>query len=122
MTGKRRLDYDGEEAKWLFPSSPPVLADDYEFDDCDSGNQGLERVESSDEESSNADSSLVPNIGQEDVGVDAAYDDSSDDDIVDETVKEMHEILVKVSPFNPLRADNASQKRSLRPAVEKGAR
>jgi hypothetical protein len=68
-------------------------------DDCDSGKQRLERAESSDEESSNADSSLVPNIGQEDVVVDVADDDSSDDDIVDETVKEMHEILVKVPPF-----------------------
>ena len=43
-------------------------------------------------------------------------DDSSDDDIVDETVKEMHEILVKVPPFNPLRAAaEASKKRNLRP-------
>ena len=67
-------------------------------DDCDSGKQGLERAESSDAESSNADLSLVPNIDQEDV-VDAADDDSSDDDIVDDTVKEMHEILVKVPPF-----------------------
>ena len=83
-------------------------------DDCDSGKQGLERAESSDAESSNADLSLVPNIDQEDV-VDAADDDSSDDDIVDETVKEMHEILVKVPPFNPLRADKAVKKRSLRP-------
>ena len=83
-------------------------------DDCESGKQGLERAESSDEESSNADSSLVPNIGQEDVVVDAADDDSSDDDIVDETVKEMHEILVKVSPFNPLCVDKSVKKRSLR--------
>jgi hypothetical protein len=44
---------------------------------------------------------LVPNVGQEDVLVDAADDESSDDDIVDETVKEMHEILVKVPPFSP---------------------
>ena len=57
---------------------------------------------------------MVPNIDQEDVVVDAD-DDSSDDDIVDETVKEMHEILVKVPPFNPLRADKAVKKRSLRP-------
>jgi hypothetical protein len=85
-------------------------------DDCDSGKQRLERAESSDEESSNADSSLVPNIGQEDVVVDVADDDSSDDDIVDETVKEMHEILVKVPPFNPLRAaSETSKKRNLRP-------
>ena len=63
--------------------------------DCDSGKKGLERAESSDEESSNTDSSLVPNIDQEDVVMDAD-DDSSDDDIVDETGKEMHEILVKV--------------------------
>ena len=68
-------------------------------DDCDSGKQGLERAESSDAESSKADLSLVPNIDQEDVVVDVADDDSSDDDIVDETVKEMHEILVKVPPF-----------------------
>ena len=60
-------------------------------------------------------SRLVPNIDQEDVVVDAD-DDSSDDDIVDETVKEMHEILVKVPPFNPLRAaSEASKKRNLRP-------
>ena len=58
----------------------------------------LERAESSDEESSNADSSLVPNIDQEDVVVNVD-DDSSDGDIVDETVKEMHEILVP--PFHP---------------------
>ncbi len=83
-------------------------------DECDSGKQGLERSESSDAESSNTDSSLVPKIDQEDVVVDAD-DDSSDDDIVDETVKEMHEILVKVSPFNPLRTDKAVKKRSLRP-------
>ena len=83
-------------------------------DDCDSGKQGLERAESSDAESSNADTSLVPNIDQEEVVVDAD-DDSSDDDIVDETVKEMHEILVKVPPFNPLRADKAGKKSSLRP-------
>ena len=31
-------------------------------DDCDIGKKGLVRAESSDEESSNADSSLVPNI------------------------------------------------------------
>jgi hypothetical protein len=89
-------------------------------DDCDSGNQGLERAESSDEESSNTDSSLVPNIGQEDVVVDAD-DDSSDDDIVDETVNEMHEILVKVSPFNPLHAGKAGNTRSLRtvPSIDR---
>ena len=57
-------------------------------DDCDSGKQGLERAESSDAESSNADLSLVPNIDQEDVVVNTADDDSSDDDIVDKTVKE----------------------------------
>ncbi len=57
---------------------------------------------------------MVPNIDQEDVVVDAD-DDSSDDDIVDETVKEMHEMLVKVPPFNPFRADKAGKKRSLRP-------
>ena len=70
-------------------------------DDCYSGKKGLVRAESSDEESSNADSSLVPNIDQEDVVANTADDDSSDDDIVDETVKEMHEILVKVPLFNP---------------------
>ena len=69
----------------------------------------LERAESSDEESSNADSSLVPNIDQEDVVVNVD-DDSSDDDIVDEIVKEMHEILVKAPPFNPLRANKAGKK------------
>ena len=84
-------------------------------DDCDGGKKGLESAESSDAESSNAASTLVPNIDQEDVVVNAADDDSSDDDIVDETVKEMHEILVKVPPFNPLRADKAVKKRSLRP-------
>ena len=67
-------------------------------DDCDSGEKGLVRTESSDEGSSIADSSLVPNIHQEEVVVNVD-DDSSDDDIVDETVKEMHEILVKVPPF-----------------------
>ena len=67
-------------------------------DDCGSGEKGLVRAESSDEESSIADSSLVPNIHQEEVVV-YVDDDSSDDDIVDETVKEMHEILVKVPPF-----------------------
>ena len=60
----------------------------------------LERAEISDEESSNADSNLVPNIDQEDTAVNVD-DDSSDDDIVDETVKEMHEILVKVPLFRP---------------------
>jgi hypothetical protein len=54
-------------------------------DDCDSGKKGLVRVES-----------------------------SSDDDIVHETVKEMHEILVKVSPFNPFRTDKTGNKRRLR--------
>ena len=43
------------------------------------------------------------------------HDDSSDDDMVDETVKEMHEILVKVPPFNPLSSDNAGNKSRLRP-------
>ena len=77
-----------------------------------SGKKGLERTESTDEESSNTDSSLVPNIDQEDVVVNVVVDDSSDDDIVDETVKEMHEILVKVPPFNPLRAlDKTGNKR-----------
>ena len=38
-------------------------------DDCDSGKKGLERGESSEEEISNADSSLVPSIDQEDVVV-----------------------------------------------------
>ena len=42
-----------------------------------------ERSESSEEEISNADSSLVPSIDQEDVAVNAD-DDSSDDDVVDE--------------------------------------
>ena len=81
-------------------------------DDCDSGQQGLERAESSDAESSNADLSLVPNIDQEDV-VDAADDDSSDDDIVDETVKEMHEILVKVPPFSILCAQTRLVRRAI---------
>ena len=67
-------------------------------DDCGSGEKGLVRAESSAEESSTADSSLVPNIHQEEVVV-YVDDDSSDDDIVDETVKEMHEILDKVPPF-----------------------
>ena len=57
-------------------------------DDCDSGKKGFERAESSDEESLNAVSTLVPNIDQEDVVVNTADDDSSDDDIVDKTVKE----------------------------------
>jgi hypothetical protein len=35
-------------------------------------------------------------------------DDSSDDDVVDETVKEMHDILVKIPPFNPLRSDSGA--------------
>ena len=84
-------------------------------DDCDSGKQGLERAESSDEERSNsADSSLVPNVDQEDVLVDAADDDSSDDILWTKLSMEMHEILVKVPPFNPLHPDKAGKKRSLR--------
>ena len=74
----------------------------------------LERAESSEEESSNADSSLVPNIDQGDVVVNTTDDDSSNDDIVDETIKEMHEILVKVPPFNPLITDKAGKQRELR--------
>ncbi len=70
-------------------------------DDCDSGKKRLERDESSEEESSNVDSSLVPNIDEEDVVSVNGDDDSSDDDMADETVKERHEILVKVPPFNP---------------------
>ena len=57
--------------------------------------EGLEIDESSEEESSNADSSLVPHIDREDVAFNGD-DDSSGDDVVDETVKEIHEILVKV--------------------------
>jgi hypothetical protein len=82
-------------------------------DDCDSEKQELERTESSDAESSNTDTSLVPNIDQEEVVVDVD-DDSSDDDIVDETVKVMREISVKVSPFNPFLTDKAGKKSSLR--------
>ena len=42
-------------------------------------------------------------------------DHSIDDDIVDQTVKEMHEILVKVPPFNPWSAEKANRKRRLHP-------
>jgi hypothetical protein len=37
-------------------------------------------------------------------------DDSSDDDVVDETVKEMHDILVKIPPFNPLLSDSRTSR------------
>jgi hypothetical protein len=86
-------------------------------DDCrDSGIKGLERDATSEEESSHANSSLVPNIDREDV-VANVDDDSSDDDIVDETVERMHEILVKVPPFIHLRADKTGKKRRLRPVT-----
>ena len=72
----------------------------------------LERAESSDEESSNADSSLVPNIDQEDVVVNVD-DDSSNGDIVDETVKECMRSWYLL--FTLFRANKASNKRKLRP-------
>jgi hypothetical protein len=72
----------------------------------DSGNSA-EKDETSVEENSDRFSDLVPNIGQEDVVV-SIDDDSSDDDVVDETVKEMHDILVKIPPFNPLHSDSTS--------------
>jgi hypothetical protein len=72
----------------------------------DSGNSA-EKDDTSVEENSNTFSDLVSNIGQEDVVV-SIDDDSSDDDVVDETVKEMHDILVKISPFNPLRSDTVT--------------
>jgi hypothetical protein len=72
----------------------------------DSGNN-VEKDETSVEENSDTFSDLVPNIGRENVVVNV-YDDFSDDDIVDETVKEMHDILVKISPFNPLHSDTVA--------------
>ncbi len=41
-------------------------------------------------------------------------DDFSDDDIVDETVKEIHDILVKISPFNPLCSDTVAGRAGIR--------
>ncbi len=55
----------------------------------------------------------MPNIGQENVVVNV-NDDFSDDDIVDETIKEMDDILVKISPFNPLRSDTAAGRAGMR--------
>ena len=78
----------------------------------DSGNSA-EKDETSVEENSDTFSDLVPNIGQEDVVV-SIDDDSSDDDVVDETVKEMHDILVKIPPFNPLRSDSAAGRVGMR--------
>ena len=78
----------------------------------DSGNND-EKDETSVEENSDTFSDLVPNIGQEDVVV-SIDDDSSDDDVVDETVKEMHDILVKIPPFNPLRSDSAAGRAGMR--------
>ena len=78
----------------------------------DSGNSA-EEDEASAEENSDTFSDLVPNIGQENVVVNV-NDDFSDDDIVDETVKEMHDILVKISPFNPLRSDTAAGRAGMR--------
>jgi len=72
-----------------------------------------EKDETSVEENSDTFSDLVPNIGQEDVVV-SIDDDSSDDDVVDETVKEMHDILVKIPPFNPLRSDSAAGRVGMR--------
>jgi hypothetical protein len=78
----------------------------------DSGNSA-EKDETSAEENSDTFSDLVLNIGQENVVVNV-NDDFSDDDIVDETVKEMHDILVKISPFNPLRSDTAAGRAGMR--------
>ncbi len=58
----------------------------------DSGNS-TETDETSVEENSDTFSDLVPNIGQEDVVV-SIDDDSNDDDVVDETVKEMHDVSI----------------------------
>jgi hypothetical protein len=75
----------------------------------DSGNNA-EKDETSVEENSDTFSDLVPNIGQEDIVV-SIDDDSSDHDVVDETVKEMHDILVKIPPFNPLHSDSPTGRR-----------
>ena len=66
----------------------------------------VEKDEESVQENSYTFSDLVPNIGQENVVV-KVNDDFSDDDFVDKTVKEMQDILVKISLFNPLRFDTA---------------
>ena len=72
----------------------------------DSGNSAAKH-ETSVEENSDIFSDLVPNIGQENVVVNV-NDDFRDDDTVDETVKEMHDILVKISPFHTLRSDTTA--------------
>ncbi len=78
----------------------------------DSGNN-TEKDETSVEENSDTFSDLVPNIGRENVVVNV-NDDFSDDDIVDDTVKEMHDILVKISPFNPFRSDTVAGRSGMR--------
>jgi hypothetical protein len=60
---------------------------------------------SSDEGDSEDEGGLIPDIIQDDNNLDDDDAESSEDDVVDKTVEEMQQVLVKVPEFNPLRTE-----------------
>ena len=62
---------------------------------------------SSDEGDSEDEGGLIPDIIQDDINLVDDGAESSDDDVVDKTVEEMQQVLVKVPAFNPLRTEEA---------------
>jgi hypothetical protein len=62
---------------------------------------------SSDEGDSEDEGGLIPDIIQDDNNLVDDDAESSEDDVVDKTIEEMQQVLVKVPVFNPLRTDEA---------------
>jgi hypothetical protein len=65
--------------------------------------KGIPKMRCSNEEDSEDEGGLIPDIIQDDNNLVDDDTESSDDDVVDKTVEEMQEVLVKVPVFNPLR-------------------
>jgi hypothetical protein len=81
---------------------------------CNNGNvqaYGGANPKSSDEGDSEDDGGLIPDINQDDDILANDDAESSDDDVVDKTVEEMQQVLVKVPAFNPLRTEEARKLR-----------
>ncbi len=62
----------------------------------------------SDEGDSEDEGSLIPDIIQDDNNLVDDDSESWDDDVVDKTVEEIQEVLVKVPVFDPLLTEDAS--------------
>ena len=64
-------------------------------------------------DSDDDDGGLIQDMVQDDDILPDDDTESSDDDVVDKTVEEMHQVLVKVPPFNPLFTEEARKLKSL---------